>query len=123
MTYIIAEPCVGTCDTACVEVCPVDCIHGPYDKEGAGAETKTDGLNRRIKICFTLILRNVLIAALVNRNVRLKPFLKKVKFLKNGITLLKSIMNGLVKKLQADLIQNKLPIMNGCLKTAVFFDK
>ena len=26
MTYIIAEPCVGTCDTACVEVCPVDCI-------------------------------------------------------------------------------------------------
>ncbi len=26
MTYIIAEPCVDTCDTACVEVCPVDCI-------------------------------------------------------------------------------------------------
>ena len=43
MTYIIAEPCVGTCDTACVEVCPVDCIHGPYDKEGAGAEAKADG--------------------------------------------------------------------------------
>ena len=29
MTYIIAEPCVGVCDTACIEVCPVDCIHGP----------------------------------------------------------------------------------------------
>ena len=43
MAYIIAEPCVGTCDTACVEVCPVDCIHGPYDKEGAGAEAKGDG--------------------------------------------------------------------------------
>ncbi|HJM85590.1 MAG TPA: ferredoxin, partial [Candidatus Marinimicrobia bacterium] len=27
MTYIITEPCVGVCDTACVEVCPVDCIH------------------------------------------------------------------------------------------------
>ena len=27
MTYIITDPCVGTCDTACVEVCPVDCIH------------------------------------------------------------------------------------------------
>ena len=26
MAYIIAEPCFGTCDTACVEVCPVDCI-------------------------------------------------------------------------------------------------
>ena len=38
MPYIIAEPCVGTCDTACVEVCPVDCIHGPYDKEGSGEE-------------------------------------------------------------------------------------
>ena len=27
MTYIIAEPCVGVKDKACVEVCPVDCIH------------------------------------------------------------------------------------------------
>jgi len=43
MTYIIAEPCVGTCDTACVEVCPVDCIHGPYDKTGVGEEAKADG--------------------------------------------------------------------------------
>ena len=34
MPYIIAEPCVGTCDTACVNVCPVDCIH-PVDGEGA----------------------------------------------------------------------------------------
>ena len=27
MAYIITEPCIGVCDTACVEVCPVDCIH------------------------------------------------------------------------------------------------
>ena len=27
MAYIIAEPCVGVKDTACVEVCPSDCIH------------------------------------------------------------------------------------------------
>jgi len=27
MAYTIAEPCVGTKDTACVGVCPVDCIH------------------------------------------------------------------------------------------------
>ena len=45
MTYIIAEPCVSTCDTACVEVCPVDCIHGPEDKTGAGAEAKADGFD------------------------------------------------------------------------------
>jgi len=38
MTHIIAEPCIGTKDTACVEVCPVDCIHpveGAEDHEGA----------------------------------------------------------------------------------------
>ena len=45
MTYIIADPCVSTCDTACVEVCPVDCIHGPDDKEGAGAEAKEPGFD------------------------------------------------------------------------------
>ena len=45
MTYIIAEPCVSTCDTACVEVCPVDCIHGPDDKVGAGAEAKEPGFD------------------------------------------------------------------------------
>ena len=33
MTYIIAEPCVDVRDKACVEVCPVDCIH-PADGEG-----------------------------------------------------------------------------------------
>ena len=27
MAYIIAEPCIGTKDTACVDACPVDCIH------------------------------------------------------------------------------------------------
>jgi ferredoxin len=29
MAYVITEKCEGTCDTACVEVCPVDCIAGP----------------------------------------------------------------------------------------------
>ena len=27
MTYIIAEPCVGLKDGACIDVCPVDCIY------------------------------------------------------------------------------------------------
>jgi ferredoxin len=27
MSHYIAEPCIGTKDTACVNVCPVDCIH------------------------------------------------------------------------------------------------
>lgn len=29
MAYVIAEPCVATCELACVAVCPVDCISGP----------------------------------------------------------------------------------------------
>ncbi len=31
MTHVIAEPCIGTKDTACVDVCPVDCIHEAGD--------------------------------------------------------------------------------------------
>ena len=27
MTYVIVEPCVGVKDSACVDVCPVDCIY------------------------------------------------------------------------------------------------
>ena len=27
MAYTIAEPCIDVKDTACVDVCPVDCIH------------------------------------------------------------------------------------------------
>ena len=33
MSYYIAEPCIGTKDTACVEVCPVDCIHPTKDED------------------------------------------------------------------------------------------
>jgi ferredoxin len=31
MAYIITEPCIGTKDKSCVDVCPVDCIHGSDD--------------------------------------------------------------------------------------------
>lgn len=33
MAYIIVEPCIGTKDTACVDVCPVDCIHPTKDED------------------------------------------------------------------------------------------
>jgi NAD-dependent dihydropyrimidine dehydrogenase PreA subunit len=29
MTIVISAACAGTCDTSCVDVCPVDCIEGP----------------------------------------------------------------------------------------------
>ena len=38
MPFVIAEPCVDVIDTACVSVCPVDCIH--YD----------DGIDRKLHI-------------------------------------------------------------------------
>jgi NAD-dependent dihydropyrimidine dehydrogenase PreA subunit len=32
IAYVIAEPCIGTKDTACVDACPVDCIHPKKNK-------------------------------------------------------------------------------------------
>jgi NAD-dependent dihydropyrimidine dehydrogenase PreA subunit len=32
MAYIITEPCIGTKDASCVEVCPVDCIYEAEDQ-------------------------------------------------------------------------------------------
>ncbi len=32
MAYIITEPCIGTKDSACVAVCPVDCIYEGDDQ-------------------------------------------------------------------------------------------
>ena len=37
MPYVIAEPCMGIKDTACVDVCPRDCIHPGKDEAGFAA--------------------------------------------------------------------------------------
>ena len=37
MPHVIAEPCRGTKDGACVSVCPVDCIHPRPEAEAFGA--------------------------------------------------------------------------------------
>jgi len=39
MTYVISEPCIDVLDRACVEVCPVDCIH---DEEGVDRKLYID---------------------------------------------------------------------------------
>lgn len=31
MSYVITEPCIGVKDGSCVDVCPVDAIHGNHD--------------------------------------------------------------------------------------------
>ena len=38
MSYIIGKASDGVCDTACVTVCPVDCINGPISVDGRGNE-------------------------------------------------------------------------------------
>jgi ferredoxin len=38
MAYVIAEPCINTKDTACVDACPVDCIHPKKDSEKFATE-------------------------------------------------------------------------------------
>jgi ferredoxin len=39
MPFIITDPCIGTKDTACVDVCPVDCIHPRKDEPEFEAAT------------------------------------------------------------------------------------
>ena len=39
MAYVIAEPCIGVKDAACIDACPVDCIH-PTKAEQAFAEVE-----------------------------------------------------------------------------------
>ena len=33
MTYVVTEPCIGTKDRSCVEVCPVDCFYNHSNGE------------------------------------------------------------------------------------------
>ena len=37
MSYVIAKPCVGVKDTACVAVCPVDVIHPTREEDDFAA--------------------------------------------------------------------------------------
>jgi ferredoxin len=38
VAYVIAEPCIGVKDTACVQACPVDCIHPRKDEANFESE-------------------------------------------------------------------------------------
>ena len=35
MTHVICEPCIDTKDRACIDACPVDCIH-PREEDDEG---------------------------------------------------------------------------------------
>lgn len=40
MAYVIAEPCINVKDTACVDACPVDCIHPRKNEEAFATENQ-----------------------------------------------------------------------------------
>jgi ferredoxin len=40
MAHVIAEPCIHVKDTACVDACPVDCIHPRNDEAEFGEATQ-----------------------------------------------------------------------------------
>ena len=42
MTYTITEPCIGTKDRSCIDVCPVDCIHDYVHLDKVGDEESKD---------------------------------------------------------------------------------
>lgn len=42
MTYTITEPCIGTKDRSCIDVCPVDCIHDDVHLDGVAEEDSKD---------------------------------------------------------------------------------
>ena len=60
MAYVIAEPCIGIKDTACVDACPVDCIHPKknttYDD---GRTTFDDVPSSTLIICIAKIVEGI----------------------------------------------------------------
>lgn len=52
MSYIIGNLCVDVCDTACVVVCPVDCINGPIftDRRGEELDNMDEGSKKGLQL-------------------------------------------------------------------------
>jgi Na+-translocating ferredoxin:NAD+ oxidoreductase RNF subunit RnfB len=73
MAYVIAEPCIGTKDAACVDACPVDCIH-----------PKKDAADLRMRISFLSIRWSVLTAARACRCARCRLFMRRMICRRSG---------------------------------------
>ena len=56
MSFIIGTKCVSECDTGCVDVCPVDCIHGPIDINGSGKEVEGLRESGKLDLLMQLLL-------------------------------------------------------------------
>ena len=47
---VITEPCIAVCDTACIDACPVDCIHGPMELDQIRAITGEERSTRMARL-------------------------------------------------------------------------
>ena len=77
MACVIAEPCIGTKDTACVDACPVDCIHPKKNKSFEDERPSLDEVTQ-------LTPWNALTAAPVCRSALFRRFLRWVTFRRSG---------------------------------------
>ena len=77
MAYVIAEPCIEVKDMACVDACPVDCIHPRKDEADFESGRSTS------------IRSNVSTAAPACQCVRCRRSLHWMTCLKSGRTLQK----------------------------------
>ena len=73
MAYVIAEPCIGVKDMACVDACPVDCIHPKRTKQPS-----------RARLSSTSIRSNVSTAAPACQCVRCRRSLHWMTCLRSG---------------------------------------
>src|SRR5215813_13066916 len=82
MAYVIAEPCVDVMDQACVDVCPVDCIHFE------------EGKDRMLYIepdeCID--------CGAVSQSARSRPSLRKKMYRTNGSRIRRLTYSGLTTK-------------------------
>ena len=63
MAIVIAEPCIGVKDGACVEVCPVDAIH-PLPGEAGHADADQIFINASECICCNLCISECPVGAI-----------------------------------------------------------
>jgi NAD-dependent dihydropyrimidine dehydrogenase PreA subunit len=86
VAYIIAEPCIGTKDTACVDACPVDCIHPKKDTRYEDGRPGFEQVDHP-----SLILSSVSTAAPVYQSAPFRRSSRWTTFLKSGTPTLRRI--------------------------------
>ena len=67
MAYVIALPCIGVKDTACIAVCPCDCIH-PLPGESGFADAEQFYIDPDVCVDCDLCARECPVTAIFQEN-------------------------------------------------------